>query len=155
MTPRTSSKNITSHLSDNFSIIPRRYACEMYSKYAGIKLVSAVWKILKICHHTLTSCTQLQNKSFHVVEKRRTVVKGIKMKITRAKRAKLYLFSVVKYANLWRSCPGRGGGGSCLNSLFYQAGTAATATTTPENNVLIGWMRKNNRSARAARTLIL
>ena len=30
----------------------------------------------------------------------------------------------------------------------------ATATTTPENNDLIGWMRKNNRAARAARTLV-
>ena len=28
-----------------------------------------------------------------------------------------------------------------------------TAKTTPENNDLIGWMRKNNRAARAARTL--
>ena len=28
------------------------------------------------------------------------------------------------------------------------------ATTAPENNDLIGWMRKNNRAARAARTLV-
>ena len=28
----------------------------------------------------------------------------------------------------------------------------ATAKTTPENNDLIGWMTKNNRAARAART---
>ena len=33
------------------------------------------------------------------------------------------------------------------------AKTTATATTTPENNDLIGSMRKNNRAARAARTL--
>ena len=29
----------------------------------------------------------------------------------------------------------------------------ATAMTTSENNDLIGWMRKNNRATRAARTL--
>ena len=28
------------------------------------------------------------------------------------------------------------------------------ATTTPERNDLIGWMGKNNRAARAARTLV-
>ena len=32
--------------------------------------------------------------------------------------------------------------------------TTATATTTPENNDLISWTRKNNRAARAARTLV-
>jgi len=31
---------------------------------------------------------------------------------------------------------------------------AATAERTPENNDLIGWMRKNNRAARAARILV-
>ena len=30
----------------------------------------------------------------------------------------------------------------------------ASATTTPENDDLIGWMSKNNRAARAARTWI-
>ena len=30
----------------------------------------------------------------------------------------------------------------------------ATAMTTRENNDLIGWMKKNNRAARAARTLV-
>ena len=29
-----------------------------------------------------------------------------------------------------------------------------TATTTPQINDLIGWVRKNNRAARAARTLV-
>jgi len=32
-------------------------------------------------------------------------------------------------------------------------GSLSKATRTPENNDLIGWMRKNNRAARAARTL--
>ena len=55
---------------------------------------------LNICHHMLTSSTQLQNKSFHVVERTRTSLKCQKMKNARAKRAKI-LFFIVKYANLW------------------------------------------------------
>ena len=53
-----------------------------------------------ICHHMLTSFTQLQNRSFHVVERTRTATKCQKMKNARAKRAKI-LFFIVKYANLW------------------------------------------------------
>ena len=40
--------------------------------------------------------------------------------------------------------------------LKYKGGYATTTTTTtmtPENINLIGWMRENNRAARAARTL--
>ena len=55
---------------------------------------------LNICHHMLTSSTQLQNWSFHVVERTRTSSKCQKMKNARAKRAKI-LFFFVKYANLW------------------------------------------------------
>ena len=55
---------------------------------------------LKICHHALTSSTQLQNWSFHVVERTRTSTKCQKMKNARAKRTKI-LFFIVKYANLW------------------------------------------------------
>ena len=55
---------------------------------------------LKICHHMLTLSTQLQNRSFHVVERTRTSPKCQKMKNARAKRAKI-LFFIVKYANLW------------------------------------------------------
>ena len=54
---------------------------------------------LNICHHMLKSSTQLQNKSFHVVERTRTSSKCQKVKNARAKRAKI-LFSIVKYANL-------------------------------------------------------
>ena len=52
------------------------------------------------CHHMLTSSTQLQNRSFHVVERTRTSSKCQKMKNARAKRAKI-LYFIVKYANLW------------------------------------------------------
>ena len=58
---------------------------------------------LKICHHMLTSSTQLQNRAFHVVERTRTSSKCQKMKNARAKRAKI-LFFIVKYANLWGFC---------------------------------------------------
>ena len=70
---------------------------------------------LNICHHMLTSSTQLQNRSFHVVERTRTSSKCQKMKYARAKRAKI-LFSIVKYANLWVFCCRRRRG--CLSSLL-------------------------------------
>ena len=71
---------------------------------------------LNICHHVLTSSTQLQNRSFHVVERTRTSSKCQKMKNTRAKRAKI-LFSIVKYANLSGFCCRRRLG--CLSSLLF------------------------------------
>ena len=58
---------------------------------------------LNICHHMLTSSTQLQNRSFHVVERTRMSSKCQKMKNARAKRAKM-LFFIVKYANLRGFC---------------------------------------------------
>ena len=48
---------------------------------------------LNICHHMLTSSTQLQNRLFHVVERTRKSKKCKKMKNARAKRAKI-LFSL-------------------------------------------------------------
>ena len=47
---------------------------------------------LNICNHMLTSSTQLQNRSFHVMERMRTPTKCTKMKNARAKRAKLLFF---------------------------------------------------------------
>ena len=70
---------------------------------------------LNICHHMLTSSTQLQNRSIYVVEKTRTSSKCQKMKNARAKRAKI-LFFIVKYANLWGFCSRRRRG--CLSSLL-------------------------------------
>ena len=64
---------------------------------------------LNICHHMLTSSTQLQNKSFHVVERMRTSSKCQKLRNARVKRAKM-LFFIDKYANLWGFC--------CLSSLI-------------------------------------
>ena len=64
----------------------------------------------------LSSSTQLQNRSFHVVERTRTSSKCQKMKYARAKRAKI-LFLIVKYANLWGSCCHRRRG--CLSSLLF------------------------------------
>ena len=70
---------------------------------------------LSICHHMLTSSTQLQNSSFHVVERTRTSTKCQKIKNARAKRARI-LFFIVKYANLWGFCCRRRRG--CLSSLI-------------------------------------
>ena len=64
----------------------------------------------------LTSSTQLQNRSFHVVERTRTSSKCQKMKNARAKSAKI-LFFIVKYANLWGFCCRRRRG--CLSSLLW------------------------------------
>ena len=61
----------------------------------------------------LASSTQLQNRSFHVVEITRTSSKCQKMKNAGAKSAKV-LFFIVKYANLWGSCYRRRRG--CLSS---------------------------------------
>ena len=72
---------------------------------------------LKIGQHVLTSSTQLQNRSFHVVERTRRSSKCQKMKNARAKRAKI-LFFIVKYANLWGFCCRRRRG--CLSSLFWR-----------------------------------
>ena len=69
---------------------------------------------LNICHHLLTSSAQLQNRSFHVVERKRTSAKCQKMKNALAKHAKI-LFFIVKYANLWGFCCRRRRG--CLSSL--------------------------------------
>ena len=105
-TARTSSENVTSRFCNHFSIIQRHYACEMC-----LTILELNWDLrfrnkkteMNICYHMLTSSTQLQNRSFHDVERARTSVKCLKVKNVRAKRAKL-LFYIVKYANLWRSC---------------------------------------------------
>ena len=69
---------------------------------------------LNICHLMFTSSRQLQNWSFHVVERTRTSTKYQTMKNARAKRAKI-LFFIVKYANLLGFCCRRRRG--CLSSL--------------------------------------
>ena len=82
----------------------------MCSNYPGIKLEPALGKSedkkktkINICHDMLTSSSQMQNRSFHVVGRTRTSSKCQKMKNARAKRAKI-LFSLVKCANLWGFC---------------------------------------------------
>ena len=73
---------------------------------------------LNICHHMLTSSTQLQNRSFHVVERTRTSSKCQKMKYARAKRTKI-LFSIVKYASLWGFCCRRRRAPDCRNAKLH------------------------------------
>ena len=62
----------------------------------------------------LSSSTQLQNRSFHVVERMRTSKKCQKIKNARVKRAKI-LFFIAKYANLRDFCFRRRCG--CLSSV--------------------------------------
>ena len=84
-------------------------------KPGHIVSTSMLWEVLTIIPN---KCRQLQNRSFHVVERTRTSSKCQKMKNARAKRAKI-LFFIVKYANLWVSCCcGRRG---CLSSLILQS----------------------------------
>ena len=75
---------------------------------------------LNICHHMLTSSTQLL--PFHDVKRTRTSLRCPKMRNPRAKRAKLLFF---KYAK-WCSCRRRSH--SCLSSLFTVIQQVWTAT---------------------------
>ena len=88
---------------------------------------------LNICHHMLTLSTQLQNRSFHIVEKSRTSSKCQKMRNKWAERAKI-LFFTVKYANLWGFCCRRRGFLSSLVSYKvvdnYETARLITAWTT-------------------------
>ena len=95
-----------------------RVSAIIFQLFKVIKFQKAVLTILELnwnqrqghkktklnnCHHMLPSSTQLQNRSFHVVERTRMSSKCQKLKNARAKRAKI-LFSIVKYANLWVFC---------------------------------------------------
>ena len=73
----------------------------------------------------LTSSTQQQNSSFHVVERTRTSSKCQKIKYARAKRAKI-LFFIVKYANLRGFCCRRRCG--CLSSLISHIANPRSST---------------------------
>ena len=85
---------------------------------------------LNICHHMLTSSTQPQNRSFHVVERTRTSTKCQKINNARAKRAKI-LFFIVKYANLWCFCCRRRRG--CLSSLVFHLNCVAVRQSELRN----------------------
>ena len=69
---------------------------------------------LNICHHMLSSSTQMQNSSsFHVVAKSRLQnVKKWKMHVQSVQKI---LFLIVKHANMWGFCCRRRRG--CLSSL--------------------------------------
>ena len=113
------SENVTSRFCNNFSIfklvilekcVPTIPELN-WNQRLGHKKTN-----LNICHYMLTSPTQLQNWSFHVVERTRTSKKCQTLKNARAKRAQI-LFFIVKYANLWGFCCRRRRG--CLSSLFF------------------------------------
>ena len=89
---------------------------------------------LNICHHRLTSSTQLQNSSFDVVERTRTSSKCQKLKNARAKRAKI-LFFIVKYANLSGFCCRRRRG--CLSSLMTERSLSSKRSSITHNQMSI------------------
>ena len=68
----------------------------MFSNYPGIKseqaLLSGKNTNVNICHHMLTSSTQLQNMSFHVVERTRTSSKRQKNEKCTCKACKNTVF---------------------------------------------------------------
>ena len=103
-----SSENATLRIYNHLSIIQSHYAhkcvltilelIEIWTNAPEVRRQN--WIFVIICS---TSSTQLQNETFHVVERTRTTMKCPRMKNARAKRAKgakLFFFSV-KYANLW------------------------------------------------------
>ena len=113
-------ENVTLCFCKNFAVIQSHYACKICSTVTIPELNwnQRFWDNrtkLNICHHMLTSSTQLQNRSFHVIERTRKSSKCQEMKNTRAKHVKP-LFFIVTYANLWRSCCHRRRG--CLSSLL-------------------------------------
>lgn len=63
-----------------FPIIPRLYVSKMCcSNYSGMLLVSAIWTLDDKIENLLTSSTQMQNISFHVVDRLRTAAKNAKL----------------------------------------------------------------------------
>ena len=108
---------------------------------------------LNICHHTLALSTQLQNGSFHVVERTRTSTKCQKMKNARAKRAKI-LFFILKYANLWGFCCRRRRG--CLSSLFFFRNTVVRCTDLshkPSSLLSIAFLQNSQQCHKVSSTL--
>ena len=80
-------KNVTSRFCNHLSIIQSHYAWKMRFNYPGIKLEPALrtrpnWTFVM---HMLTSSTQLQKGSLHVIERTRRSSKCQKMKNARAK----------------------------------------------------------------------
>ena len=67
-----------------------------------------------------------------------------------------HLNNMVKSFSLWGNCTWWRWNLNIYHQSNNLSGNkpAAMATTTPERNDLIGWMRKNNHAARAARTLV-
>jgi len=93
---------------------------------------------LNMCQHMLTSSTQLQNRSFHVVERTRTSSKCQKMKYARAKRAKILFFIVKLYANLWGFCCRRRRG--CLSSLVILFNESEVISLVSQSCSDINWL---------------
>ena len=86
---------------NHFSIIQSYYA--NLAKCVPITILELNWKYslrdkkakLNICHHMLTYLsTQLQNRSFHLMERTRMSAKCQKMKNAGSKHAKVFFFAL-------------------------------------------------------------
>ena len=110
---RKRERHLKMHFCNHFWIIQTHYSWKMELN-RNQRLGHQKTK-LNICHHRFTLSTQLQNRSFHVVERTRTSTKCQKMKRACAKCAKI-LFFIVKYANLRGFCCRHRRG--CLSSLM-------------------------------------
>ena len=107
MSAWTPFENATLRFCDYFLIILSSLACKMWTSKSqnsiGVSSFEMNLKKFSTCCRMCTLSIQLQNGSFHVVERTRTLAKCKKWKNARAKRANL-LFLIVKYAKLWRTC---------------------------------------------------
>jgi len=97
---RTSSENVTLHFCNHFTIIiiQSHYTCKMCSNHPWIKLETALLRLEDKIEQMLMSSTQLQNRSFCVLERTRTFAKCTKIKM-HVQSFHNYWFSYVKINN--------------------------------------------------------
>ena len=81
----------TAHFCNHFSIIQSHFPCKMCSNYPGIKLEPALQNRTFVIIWSRRPYNR-ENRSFHIVERTRSLRCCAKMKNARAKRAKLYIF---------------------------------------------------------------
>ena len=77
---RTLSENVTPRFCNNFSTTQSHYAREMSSDSTGIKFGTSASEIRRQNWKFFMICSQQQNRSFHVVERRKTSAKCPKIK---------------------------------------------------------------------------
>ena len=99
---RTSSENVTLRFCNQFLVIQSRYSWKTVLELNWNKRLGHKKTKLNICHHMLTSSTQLQNRSFHVRRKNENVFKMSKDEICTCKACKNTVFhcQICKFVGL-------------------------------------------------------